>query len=140
MLSSYKLKTASGQDSRYLQLHAFLLHYSSFHHSLQPLPQSGHKSGSRTAVSNYQLISLLSPISKVLERIVHNRMHRYLQSNCPLSDLQFGFRRGSSTQEVLLSVTNSWHQLLSTNRQVGAVFFDIKKTFDSVPHDRIMLP
>ncbi len=66
-------------------------------------------------------------------------MHRYLQSNCMLSDLQFGFRRGSSTQEALLSVTNSWHQLLSTNRQIGAVFFDIKKAFDSAPHDKIML-
>ena len=51
----------------------------------------------------------------------------YLSTNHLLSGRQFGFRSGFSTQEALLSVTNDWHQLLASNHQVGAVFFDIRK-------------
>ena len=42
------------------------------------------------------------------------------------------------TQEALLSVTNSWHKLLAKNQQVAAVFFDVKKAFDSVPHHQLI--
>ncbi len=62
-------------------------------------------------------ISLLSLVSKVLERIVHNQISLYLTSNKLLSNNQFGFRSGLSTQDALLilAVTNDWHQLLSKN-------------------------
>ena len=97
-----------------------------------------HKAGDKSDVSNYRPISLLSLISKVLERIVHNQISLHLTSNKLLSNNQFGFRSGFSTQDALLTVTNDWHQLLSKNRQVGAVFFDIRKAFDSVPHNQII--
>ena len=65
--------------------------------------------------------------------------------NCPqqnfnklLSNCQFGFRPRSSTQEALLSATHCWHQLLSSHRQVAAVFIDVKKAFDSVPHNYLI--
>ena len=48
--------------------------------------------------------------------------------------IQFGFRPRLSTQEALLSITNSWHSLLTKHRQAAAVFLDVKKAFDSVPH------
>ena len=86
----------------------------------------------------YRPISLLSLISKVLERVVHTRMSKFLFSNKLLSNCQFGFRPRSSTQEALLSVTNDWHKLLEKHHQVATVFFDVKKAFDSVPHSQIL--
>ena len=97
------------------------------------------KSGDPSLINNYRPISLLSLVSKVLERIVHQRVSNYLQTHHLLSRRQFGFRAGSSTQEALLSITNDWHLCLSSNHQVGAVFFDIKKAFDTVPHEQILL-
>ena len=96
------------------------------------------KSGDPSSPSNYRPISLLSLISKVLERIVHRRISNFLYSNSLLSNCQFGFRPQSFTQEALLSVTRSWFNLLSKHRQVACVFFDVKKAFDSVPHDKII--
>jgi len=154
LLSTYKLKTASGPDgisSTMLRNTAPAISpslTSLFNLSLKSgvFPSDWKssnvtpilKSGNPALVSNYRPISLLSLVSKVLERIVHNRVSKYLSANSLLSDQQFGFRAGSSTQEALLSITNDWHQLLSSNRQIGVVFFDIKKAFDSVPHSQIL--
>ena len=102
--------------------------------NVTPIP----KDGNLTSPCNYRPISLLSLISKVLERVVHTRMSKFLFSNKLLSNCQFGFRPRSSTQEALLSVTNDWHKLLEKHHQVATVFFDVKKAFDSVPHSQIL--
>ena len=61
-------------------------------------------------VSSYRLISLLSLLSKCLERVVHNGLFKYIEVNSLLSNYQFGFRPGSSTQDTLLYVTNDWQK------------------------------
>ena len=88
--------------------------------------------------SNYRPISLLSLPSKILERVVHSHISKFLAANKLLSNVQFGFRPRSSTQEALLSITNSWHSSLTKHKQIAAVFIDVKKAFDSVPHSHII--
>ena len=88
------------------------------------------KHGDPSSVLNYRPISLLPLLSKLLERIVHNKISNFLYSNKLLSNCQFGFRPRSFTQEALLSATHCWYQLLSSHRQVAAVFIDVKKAFD----------
>ena len=97
-----------------------------------------HKSGDPSSALNYRPISLLPLISKILERIIHSRLIIYLQTNRLLSSCQYGFRPCSSTQEALLSVSNYWHLMLSNHRQVASIFFDVKKAFNSVPHDKLI--
>ena len=96
------------------------------------------KSGDTSEASNYRPISLLSLISKILERCFHNSVIDFLLEHNLLSDCQYGFRPKSSTLDALLTITRDWHQSLSTGRQVAAVFFDIKKAFDSVPHSNLL--
>ena len=98
---------------------------------ITPIP----KSGDPSSVTNYRPISLLSLPSKILENIVSSRISDFLYSNGLLSDCQFGFRPRSSTQEALLAVSDFWHKSLCKHNQVAAVFIDIRKAFDSVPHD-----
>ena len=71
--------------------------------NVNPIP----KSSDLSHYSNYRPISLLSLPSKILERIVHNCVSKFLSKHNLLS------RSQSSTQEALLSVTNTWQTMLS---------------------------
>ena len=67
------------------------------------------KSGDSSDVSHYRPISLLSLISKLLERCIHNRVMDFLTRHNLLSEWQFGFRPRSSIQDALLTITRDWH-------------------------------
>ena len=65
-----------------------------------------HKAGSKTDVSNYRPISLLSCFSKIFEKLMHSRMVRFLDGNRSLSEMQYGFRKGRSCEHALLVAKN----------------------------------
>ena len=88
--------------------------------------------------SNFRPISLLPLISKVLERHVINYMYDFCLSHKLLSDSQFGFRPGFSTETALLSLLHFWHTSLDSNNSVCSVIFDLTKAFDSVPHKPLL--
>ena len=56
----------------------------------------------------------------------------------PLSDNQWGFHRGKSTESSLLLITHEWHSFIDHHKDVMCVFFDFQKAFDTVPHHRLM--
>lgn len=94
------------------------------------------KSGSRSDVSNYRPISLLSVISKVLEKIVRVRLLGFLEANKLLSEAQFGFREGHSAEMALNSFIAQIHTNLNDRNRCRAagLFLDIRKAFDTVDH------
>ena len=51
------------------------------------------KSGSHNMFDNYKPISILSPLSKVLEKLVCNRLVNFLDKHHILYKHQYGFRR-----------------------------------------------
>ena len=96
-----------------------------------PIPKK--KTNSPTP-ADFRPISLLPVLSKLLEKHFHLLISDHLSESCPISSVQWGFQRGKSTVNALLETTNTWLQHMETGREVGAVFFDFKKAFDSVPH------
>jgi hypothetical protein len=64
------------------------------------------KNGDPLSMDNYRPISLLSSFSKILEKIVANRLCSYLESYNLLSRSQFGFRTGHSTIHPMIHSTN----------------------------------
>ena len=83
--------------------------------------------------TSYRPIFLLSIVSKILEHIIHNSLMLHVLQHAFLSARQFGFRPGSSTQEVILSATRDWHEILERKGCVVCVFFNLSKAFDSLP-------
>jgi hypothetical protein len=53
-----------------------------------------------------QYVSLLTTFSKVLEKIMHNSLGHYLQTNNLLFPEQFGFRNGMSIENVVFKLTD----------------------------------
>ena len=96
------------------------------------------KASDCTKVENYRPISILPILSKLLEWHIYNCLMKHLNDHHPLSDNQWGFTRGKSTVGALLTAVDSWHQQLDSRIDICAVFFDLRKAFDSVPH-RLLL-
>ena len=59
------------------------------------------KSGDKDKVSNYRPISMLLVFSKVLERIIYNKVYNHLDSEGLLYEKQFGFQRNNSIEHAM---------------------------------------
>lgn len=97
-----------------------------------------HKGGDKSLPENYRPISLTSQIAKILEKALKLRLVNFLEDSNFLSDRQFGFRLGKSTQDAMHHLTKSVHDALIDSKKVIGVFLDIKKAFDTVPHDLLL--
>jgi Reverse transcriptase (RNA-dependent DNA polymerase)/Endonuclease-reverse transcriptase len=87
---------------------------------------------------NYRPISLLSGVSKILERIILSRIELFLDSNDILMDEQFGFRKRHSSNHQVLRITEHISKGFNENKQTAAVFLDIAQAFDRVWHEGLL--
>ena len=97
------------------------------------------KSNDHSNPSNYRPISLLPILSKLLEHHIHFLISEYLSLFHPISNDQWGFQVGKSTVSALLATTYTWFQQLESGGEICAIFFDIKKAFDTVPHRALLV-
>ena len=74
------------------------------------------KSGDALDPSNYRPISLLSTFSKILEKIVHNRLFTYLDTHSLLSTQQLSFRPKHSTTHPMTLLLNQVTTALNTKK------------------------
>ena len=63
---------------------------------------------------------------------------KHLEVHSPISIHQWGFQPKKSTTAALLNVYNDWSAALDKGKEVCAIFFDLRKAFDSVPHRCLM--
>lgn len=91
-----------------------------------------HKGGDRDDVSNYRPISILPSLSKILEKLINTRLIGYLETKYILSNSQFGFRVGKSTEDAVVSITSHIIDRVDNGKKCLAVFLDLKKAFDTV--------
>ena len=96
-----------------------------------------HKGGD-ICVKNYRPITVCNSISKILEKIVRDRIMEYLMRIKLLNKSQFGFRPKHSTNHAIINLTETALDALEKGLKVGGVYLDISKAFDTVNH-RILL-
>ncbi|KAG6439029.1 hypothetical protein O3G_MSEX000423 [Manduca sexta] len=91
-----------------------------------------HKSGDKSEPSNYRPISLLGPFSKILEKLMHKRLIKFLDEHNILSERQFGFRVNKSTENAVDLTTKIIVEQLDKKQACIGVFLDLSKAFDTV--------
>ena len=84
--------------------------------------------------SNYRPVSVLPVLSKLLERLMYNRLIHYLNENRLLYKLQFGFQKGKSTEMALIVLMDHLSEALDKGVYVIGVFLDFSKALDTVDH------
>jgi len=97
-----------------------------------------HKKGVFTDPSNYRPISVVTSFAKVLEMALYERMAEYISYNSIMTDQQFGFRKGYSTDEAIFKLVYEVLNALNDKSKVGSIFLDLEKAFDSVNHSLLI--
>ena len=98
-----------------------------------------HKSGDKTAASNYRPISITSILCRMLESIIKTVIMDHCNINNIFSDSQYGFRQRRGCILQLLKVFDDWSKFIDSDTPVDAVFLDFRKAFDCVPHKRLLM-
>ena len=97
-----------------------------------------HKKGERDILNNYRPVSLLSCVSKIIERAVFKHLFNYFRDNFLISVYQSGFTPGDSTVNQLIQIYHMLCNALDKKKEVRIVFCDISKAFDRVWHDGLI--
>ena len=92
------------------------------------------KKGDPKDVSNYRPISVLPTLSKIFERCISVRITDFLNRFNILFCRQFGFRKGKSTIDAFVSLTEHIYNCLNQKEHCIGIFIDLKKAFDTVNH------
>ena len=95
-----------------------------------------HKKDSRSDKKNYRPVRILHNLSKIYKRCLYTQMNKYFDPI--LSQCQFGFRKGYSAQQSLLTMTEKWRASLRQNGTYAALLTDLSKAFDCLPHDLLI--
>ncbi len=92
------------------------------------------KSGDTNVVNNFKPTSLLSVVSKILEKIVADQLSCYLENKQILSNYQHGFRPKLSTDTALTVKINKIYNNIDNKSISLLTLCDLSKAFDSVSH------
>ena len=95
------------------------------------------KAGDSSDLTN-RPISVLTFFAKVFAKIVYNKVMDFISENNVLYDHQYGFRKGRSTQQAIITLVARITKSQDIGDIVISLFIDLKKAFDTIDH-RILL-
>ena len=96
--------------------------------------QSIFEKGNTADPGNYSPAFLLNLTSKVYEGILATVLDKHNDSHNLSNPNQWDFKKGTSTETLLLYQTETWKAALDAKRVVGVIFIDFRKAFDMVNH------
>ena len=97
------------------------------------------KKSAKTETGNHRPVSLLTVISKVLERVFYDQFEGFLLPNKSPFRYQAGLRRGFPTDTCLTHLSDYMRfQMIKSNLQ-GMVLLDLQKGFNTIDHDILVM-
>ena len=77
-------------------------------------------------------MSVLPVFSKILERLVYNRLLKFINKHNVLYPNQFGFKANRSSSMALITLINKITESIDNGNNVLGIFLDFSKAFDTV--------
>lgn len=95
-----------------------------------------YKASDKSQMNNYRPVSLLSAFSKLIERIMYNKLMKYFNFHKLLYEHQYGFRAKHSTIHPIIHLLNHCAEANNhtPNKYTLAIFCDLSKAFDTISH------
>lgn len=87
----------------------------------------------------YRPISLTSHLSKIMERIIMERLSYYLERQNSFSPYQCGFRKGRMTMDSVICLKDDIVKAQIYKEVVIAVLFDIEKAYDMLWREGLLI-
>ena len=97
-----------------------------------------YKGGDSMLLVNYRPVSILPVLSKLFERLMYDRLFRFIEEMELLYYLQFGFRKFHSTSLALMFLVDKISKAVQQGDYVLGVFIDFRKAFDTVNHQILL--
>ena len=94
-----------------------------------PIP----KKGDTLQCNNNRMIALICHISKILLKVIENRMKKNLKTE--IAEEQAGFRPGTGTRNQILNLKMVIEKCREHNKKLYLCFIDYSKAFDMVDHN-----
>ena len=97
-----------------------------------------YKGKSMDQMVNYRPISLLIMLSKLLEKIIYQRIYKYLEDKSILYSSQYGFHNKRSCEQAICELTGYVLQSKNRSEHLASVYLDLSKAFDTLDHNIIL--
>ena len=81
--------------------------------------------------SNYRPVSVLPCFSKILERLMYNRLYKYLKESIILYENSFGFQSVYSTNDAIFQLVDKIFDSFEKEQFTLGVFIDLTKVWYS---------
>jgi hypothetical protein len=98
-----------------------------------------HEGGDRSLVTNYTPVSLSSVVSKQMVHVIASYLRQVWDKNDWLYEGQHGFRLGYSCESQVITICQDIADSMDNGYRIDAIVIDYSKTFDLVPHDRLLM-
>ena len=92
------------------------------------------KNGCKEETYNYRPISILTCFSKIIEKMIYNRLMTFFFKHKVIYPHRFGFQSKIFTSHVMLDWVTDAYDNIDLNLHTGFVFIDLKKAFNTVCH------
>lgn len=103
--------------------------------SVTPIP----KVNNTKNCDEFRPINMLPTLEKIVEHAAKEQLEYFLETYGVLTERQSGFRRKHSCETALNLVLSEWKEEVECNRKVAAVFLDLKRAFEIVDRDRLLV-
>lgn len=88
----------------------------------------------KSSTSSYRPISLLSSLSKLLEKVIQKRLNIFIEASNAIPPHQFGFRPKHSTTHQVQRIVETIVHGFENKKHSTAIFLDVSQAFDKVWH------